>query len=114
MTTAHPVDSSRVTQGSGIPDADLGRLIAATIPPPAGAVEVHPWKGDRRRFYGTARSGAVLMAGDQDRAGNIVAAWVAVENSVGRLGADEARGLAAALIAAADDLDTLNVAAVAK
>lgn len=160
-TTHHPVDSSHVTQGAGIPDDALDALIAATVPAaddsaenlsevdatmpamtntltntapsptdiwtdlpaPADATRVYPLEidgdGAYRPFGGASRKvGGMLIdvEGEQYRDGRTARRAVLAPTDGAEVILDPAglRELAEQLLAAADELDTLNVAVVAK
>ncbi len=87
------------------------------IPAPAGVVEAGDWSDDGERvsraICGTERQVAdtvIDIAGEQDVDGTTSYRIVlqARESSEGELTAAEARDAAAALLAAADELDRLN------
>ncbi len=89
----------------------------AHIPPPIGATDTHIWSDDgevvSRTFYGRqwrVADSIVLIVGTQYGDGSVARQVEvhAAESSDGELTAAQARELAAALLAAADELDRLN------
>lgn len=81
---------------------------------PAGAADVRDWRDAARRFYGTERTSngwqvPVSIVGEQYRDGRVDRRIVVCEGwDLGELDTEQARQLAADLLAAADEIDRLT------
>ena len=113
----HSIDSVTELLTGQFPQPPARTNVAAMTPPPAGAAEVGPWLDGERLFrchMVAVGDVAVSVSGSQDRAGwtvnnvavalpeAVVVAGVPIPVAVD-LTVDQARELAAALLAAADD-----------
>lgn len=117
--TQHPVDSSGITPGAGIPDADLDHLVAATVvgavpPPPSwcqpDAKPDHGIKDGLPVAFWLQDFGAAVWIETTDRTnedGQIVRDVPTIELGIAPKGmtAAEARELGRALIAAAEAIE---------
>lgn len=115
-TTATPfglrVDAERMVRRAQLAAA------FADVPPPADARDVGFWEdndedGPERHFWGTDRDAngiGVQIHGFQQADGRVSARHISVDCNMGDLDAATARAVGSAFLAAADELDQLQVA----